>query len=298
MNTNALEPLGEGRMSALIEEAIREDLGMGDITTDAVVAAEAVGRGDFLAKEDGIIAGLSVAGMVFRFVDPEVHFHPSVQDGSRVAQGTSVASVYGSLHGILKAERTALNFLQRMSGIASLTAMFVAAVEGTGARITDTRKTAPGLRIFDKLAVALGGGVNHRFGLDDMAMIKDNHIAAAGGITEAVRRYLASAAERPHAVKVEVETKNLDEVREVLALTGVDRIMLDNYPLEAMREAVVLIGKRIEVEASGNVSLATVRAIAETGVDIISVGALTHSPKALDISLELRPSSAASGGAS
>ncbi len=287
MNEHQHEPYGESRMSALIEEAIFEDLGMGDITTDAVVPPDAVGRGEFLAKEQGIIAGLAVAAMVFQCLDPEIHFHPSVEEGASVAKGTVVAQVYGSLQGILKGERTALNFMQRMSGIATFTGSFVKAVQGTGARITDTRKTAPGLRLFDKLAVRMGGGVNHRYGLDDMAMIKDNHIAAAGGITEAVRRYQVAAPTGDHRPRLEVETKNLDEVKEVLGLQGIDRIMLDNFSIEEMQKAVVIIGKRLEVEASGNVSLTTVRAIAETGVDVISVGALTHSAKSLDISLEL-----------
>ena len=274
-------------MSAAIEEAIREDLGMGDITTDAVIEHGAQGRGDVLVKEDGIIAGLEVAEMVFRLVDDDVRFHALVTDGARVSKGTVAAKVHGSLHGILKGERTALNFMQRMSGIATLTGKFVEAIAGTRAKITDTRKTAPGLRMLEKYAVLAGGGVNHRFGLDDMVLIKDNHIAAAGGITAAVRRCLASRSQSSYPVKIEVETTNLEEVKEALLLEGLDRIMLDNFDLEEMRAAVKLIAGRMEIEASGNVSLATVRAIAETGVDFISVGALTHSPKALDISLDI-----------
>jgi nicotinate-nucleotide pyrophosphorylase (carboxylating) len=285
-------------MNALVEEALLEDLGMGDVTTDAVVDPDAQGKGEFFVKEEGVIAGLGVAGLVFQSVDPSIHFHPMSLDGEAVPKGKVVAMVHGPLHGILKAERTALNFLQRMSGIASLTWKFVSAVEGTGAKITDTRKTAPGLRVFDKAAVRLGGGVNHRFGLDDMAMIKDNHIAAAGGLTAAVTRYAAWADTRAHQVRLEVETKNLAEVREALQLSGIHRIMLDNFQVAEMREAVALINKRVEVEASGNVTLLTVRAIAETGVDFISVGALTHSPKALDISLDISSLGPTSGHAS
>jgi nicotinate-nucleotide pyrophosphorylase (carboxylating) len=289
MNDQSPDLPGESRMHALVEEALLEDLGMGDVTTDAVVDTDAQGKGEFLVKEQGVLAGLGVAGLVFQSVDPSIHFRPLGADGEAVATGKIVAMVHGPLQGILKAERTALNFLQRMSGIATLTWKFVEAVEGTGAKITDTRKTAPGLRLFDKLAVRMGGGVNHRFGLDDMAMIKDNHIAAAGGLTAAVRRYAERSGARSRHVRLEVETKNLDEVREALALEGIHRIMLDNFPVEEMRAAVALISRRAEVEASGNVSLLTVRAIAETGVDFISVGALTHSPKALDVSLEILP---------
>jgi len=287
MNDHHLEPFGESRMSALIEEAIFEDLGMGDVTTDAVVPPDAVGRGEFLVKEPGIIAGIGVAGMVFQCLDPDIHFHPSVEDGARVAKGTIIAQVYGPLQGILKAERTALNFLQRMSGIATLTRTYVNAVSGTNAKITDTRKTAPGLRILDKYAVRMGGGVNHRFGLDDMVLIKDNHIVAAGSIAKAVdacRRYLGT---RGFDRAIEVETKNLAEVDEALACTGLSRIMLDNFAVPDMRVAVGKIAHRVEVEASGGITLETVRPVAETGVDFISVGALTHSVKALDISLEL-----------
>jgi nicotinate-nucleotide pyrophosphorylase (carboxylating) len=281
------EYLGDSQLSAAIEGALMEDLAMGDVTTDAVVDPGAHGKGEFLVKEDGVLAGLVVAALVFQTVDPSVHFHPRTNDGDAVRRGTNAAMVHGPLQSLLKAERTALNFLQRMSGIATLTRRFVDAVEGTSAKITDTRKTVPGLRLFDKMAVRMGGGVNHRFGLDDMAMIKDNHIAAAGGITRAVALFHAWSAGASHPVLLEVETKNLDEVREALSLGGIHRIMLDNFTVDAMREAVALIGKRVEVEASGNVSLATVRAIAETGVDYISVGALTHSAKALDVSLEI-----------
>jgi nicotinate-nucleotide pyrophosphorylase (carboxylating) len=210
-----------------------------------------------------------------------------VQDGSAVNPGLVLARIDGNAKGILRGERTALNFLQRMSGIATLTGRFVRAVAGTGAKITDTRKTAPGLRALDKMAVRLGGGVNHRFGLDDMVLIKDNHIVAAGGIAAAVTRCRRYLGERRVEARIEVETKNLAEVDEALSCTGVGRIMLDNFDTGTMKKAVERIGRRVEVEASGGITLDTVRTCAETGVDFISVGALTHSVKALDISLEL-----------
>jgi nicotinate-nucleotide pyrophosphorylase (carboxylating) len=279
----------ESRIERLIEEAIMEDLGIGDITTDAIVPADEHGRGEIRAKEPGVIAGVGIASQVFLLVDPHLKCTPFVADGSAVTGESVVASVEGPVAGILKAERTALNILQRMSGIATLTRKFVEAVKGTGARITDTRKTAPGLRVLDKLAVRLGGGTNHRFGLDDMVLIKSNHIDSAGGIGRAVERSLRFLKEKEYRVRVEVETRTLDEVREAMRSPGIDRIMLDNYSISDMARAVKLIDHTVEVEASGNVSLETVRAIAETGVDYISVGALTHSPKALDLSLKILP---------
>ncbi len=276
-----------GALQRLIEAALLEDVGMGDVTSEAVFPEDQHGRAAFLCKEPGIIAGLEVAAMVMSFCDPDVQFNLVHPDGSEVAKGDIAATAAGSVRGLLKAERTALNLLQRMSGIATVTRQYVNAVRGTRARITDTRKTVPGLRLLDKWAVRLGGGVNHRFGLDDMVLIKDNHIAAAGGLTAAVTRCRAYLADRRLRLRVEVETKSLDEVREALHCGGVDRIMLDNFTPGAMREAVAVIGGRVEVEASGGITLQTVREVAETGVDVISVGALTHSVKALDISLEL-----------
>ena len=280
--------LNDSKISRLIEEALVEDIGLGDITTEALVPTNALGRADTLVKARGVIAGLEVAGLVFQYVDPNVSLKPLVNDGDEVEGGKIVASVEGPLAGILKAERTALNFLQRMSGIATLTRGFVKAVEGTRVKITDTRKTVPGLRILDKLSVELGGGVNHRFGLDDMVLIKNNHIAFAGGISSAIDKCLRFLHASNLNIKVEVETKNLNEVREVLKHKGIHRIMLDNFPIGDIRRAVQLINSRLETEASGNVSLENVRPIAETGVDYISIGALTHSPKALDISLEVK----------
>lgn len=275
-----------GRIHQIIEDALREDAGMGDITGEATIAADAPGVAEFLCKEAGTIAGLDVAGLVFQFCDPSATFGPRYEDGAVVPAGEVIAVVRGSARGLLKAERTALNLLQRMSGIATVTRRYVDAVKGTRARITDTRKTVPGLRVLDKAAVRAGGGVNHRFGLDDMVLIKDNHIAAAGGVTEAVRRCNAYLTTHALRIPVEVETTSLEQVREALACTGITRIMLDNFPLTAMREAVLLIDRRVEVEASGGITLETIRPVAETGVDLISVGALTHSVRALDISLD------------
>jgi len=282
--------LTDNKISRLIEEALLEDIGLGDITTDAIVEAAAAGHGDIRVKEAGVIAGLEIAALVFSLVDPRLIYKPACTDGFSVEAGKIVAVVDGPFSGILKAERTCLNILQRMSGIATLTQKFVDAVRGTGAKITDTRKTAPGLRILDKLAVRMGGGVNHRFALDDMVLIKDNHIAAAGGIEPAVKKCHNYLGRKNYKVKIEVETRSLEEVREAVRVGGIDRIMLDNFPPEEMKKAVRVINHTVEVEASGNVSLENVRGIAETGVDFISVGALTHSVRALDISLKIAQS--------
>jgi len=256
------------KINHLLEEALLEDIGMGDITTESTVAPDVQGRGNLLFKESGVVAGLSIIDELFRIVDHELVLQASLRDGEQVAKGTKGAVITGSLASILKGERVALNILQRMSGIATLTRKFVDEVKHTSAKITDTRKTAPGLRMLDKLAVNIGGGINHRFGLDDMILIK----------------YRSS---HNYPVQIEVETKNLAEVREALAHAGIQRIMLDNFTIPDMIDAVRLIAHKVEVEASGNVTLQTVRAIAETGVDIISVGALTHSAPALDISLKI-----------
>lgn len=283
--TNSL--LNDSRIARLIELALMEDVGMGDVTSDAVVDEAALCRGELLCKQGGVIAGLDVVALVFRFCDESITFDPLIADGSECPAGLVIGRMDGSTKGILRGERTALNFLQRMSGIASLTRRYVDAVTGTSAKITDTRKTVPGLRVLDKWAVRLGGGVNHRFGLDDMVLIKDNHIVAAGGITSAVMLCRAYLDEHNIQAAVEVETKTLDEVREALSCGGIQRIMLDNFALQDMSNAVELIAHAVEVEASGGISLSTVRSVAQTGVDFISVGALTHSVNALDISLEL-----------
>lgn len=277
----------DDRITRVIEAALIEDIGGGDATSEAILAEDAIGFAEFLCKAEGIVAGLMVAARVFSLVDAGLRMDPLVPDGSHVKRGETIARIRGSAKGILQGERTALNFLQRMSGIATATRAYVDAVAGTKARITDTRKTAPGLRVLDKLAVRLGGGVNHRFGLDDMVLIKDNHIVAAGSVTRAVELCTESLRRRGLSLPVEVETKNLEEIDEALRCAGITRIMLDNFPLDAMSEAVRRIAGRVEVEASGGITLGNVRQVAETGVDFISVGALTHSVRALDISLEL-----------
>ncbi len=264
-----------------IRRALAEDIGPGDVTTESIIPAEARMRGQIIAKQEGVVAGLDVAQAVYLAVDPQVDFRPQVDEGARVTRGQVLALVSGRTRSLLTAERTALNFLGRMSGIATLTRAFVDAVAGTKAVILDTRKTAPGLRAADKLAVRRGGGQNHRIGLYDMILIKDNHIDYAGSIGEAVRRARAAAP----GLEIEVEARTLEDVREALDL-GVERILLDNMSLDMMRAAVQLAAGRARLEASGNVTLETVRAIAETGVDFISSGALTHSPRVFDVSFD------------
>jgi nicotinate-nucleotide pyrophosphorylase (carboxylating) len=265
----------------LIRNALEEDIGAGDVTTTAVLTGTETGAARAVAKTDLVLAGIDVFRRTFLLLDPEIRFTAHFEDGRTIKRGEILAELTGGLAGILTAERTALNFLQRLSGIATTTRFYVEAVTGTRARILDTRKTAPGLRILDKYAVRIGGGGNHRFALYDGVLIKDNHITAAGGITPAIDR---ARQHIPHTLKIEVEVKNIAEVREALA-AGADAVMLDNMTPGAMGEAVLLIGGRVPVEASGNVTLANVRQIAETGVDFISVGALTHSVTAADISL-------------
>ncbi len=267
----------------IIRRALREDIGDGDVTTRCTVPAQALLAGRFIAKEAGVVAGLEVARLTFALLDASVEFTPHCADGECAAAGQVIATVGGPGRALLGGERVALNFLQRMSGIASLAHSFVTTVHGTRAIILDTRKTAPGLRLLDKWAVRLGGAQNHRSGLYDMVLIKDNHIAAVGGITQAVKRVRARD-KRKRAIEVEVKT--LAELQEALGL-AVDRIMFDNMSPDQMREAVRLTGGRVPLEASGNVTLETVAAVAATGVDYISVGALTHSVQALDISLKL-----------
>ncbi len=279
--------LTDSRIGRLIEQALFEDIGFGDITSESIISEDQLGRGIFLAKESGIISGIELVQVIYQYVDGQVTIEPKVQDGEMAQAGCDLAQLHGPMRSLLIGERVALNFIQRMSGIATLTHKYVHAIAGTKAKITDTRKTVPGLRVLDKKAVFDGGGVNHRFGLDQMVLIKDNHIAAAGGIREAVEQCRAYLTENKIDVKIEVETTTLEQVDELLALGNIDRIMLDNYSLENMKTAVLRINGAFEVEASGGVNLQTVRAIAETGVDFISVGALTHSPKAFDISLEI-----------
>lgn len=266
----------------IVRNALAEDVGTGDVTSVPIIPPTARLEGRFLVKARGVIAGLDVVGEVFAQVDPAIAYAPMVADGTPVLPGDVVARVAGCGPGILIAERTALNFMQRMSGIATLTRRYVDAVAGSRARILDTRKTAPGLRVLDKMAVTLGGGDNHRIGLYDMVLIKDNHIEAAGGIAAAVAR----VREQARGLAIEVEVESLAQLDEALAL-GVDRIMLDNMGPDTMREAVRRAAGRVELEASGGINLDTVAAVAATGVDLISVGALTHSVSALDVSLEI-----------
>jgi nicotinate-nucleotide pyrophosphorylase (carboxylating) len=262
--------------------ALAEDLGRGDVTTEATVAEDATCIAQLLLKEPGVVCGLPAAEAVFRVLDPDVSFEPFAADGDRFSERTELARISGLTRAVLTGERTALNILGRLSGIATLTSLFVDAIDGTGAEILDTRKTTPGLRALEKYAVRCGGGRNHRFGLDDGILVKDNHLRAAGGVRPAVDLLRAAGVSLP----IEVEAETLDDVREALA-AGAEQILLDNMPPALMREAVELVGGKATLEASGGVSLETVRAIAETGVDFVSVGALTHSARSLDVSLEL-----------
>jgi nicotinate-nucleotide pyrophosphorylase (carboxylating) len=264
-----------------IQRALEEDVGPGDATSESVIDPQASMRGRILAKQQGVVAGLDVAAAVYAQVDASIQFQPSVDEGEPVRPGQTLAIISGRARALLTAERTALNCLGRMSGIATLTRAFVSAVEGTKAVILDTRKTAPGLRMLDKLAVQRGGGENHRMGLYDMLLVKDNHIDFAGNMAEAIRRVRLA---NKH-LELEVEARTLEDVRVALDLE-VKRIMLDNMPLDTMRAAVALTQGRATLEASGNVTLENVRRIAETGVDYISVGALTHSAGTFDVSFD------------
>ncbi len=271
-------------LRSLIRRALNEDMGPGDVTTSSVLTGEEKGSALAVAKAEMVVAGIEVFKEVFLALDPDIRFIRSTVDGQGAAPGEVLAEVSGNLANILMAERTALNLLQRMCGVATHTMRFAGEIRGTRARILDTRKTMPGLRMLDKYAVRVGGGSNHRMGLFDGVLIKDNHIAAAGGIAKAVARARQGA---PHTLKIEVEAGNIQEVKEAAA-AGADIIMLDNMDLEEMREAVRLIEGRALTEASGNVNLSNVKRIAETGVDFISVGAITHSAPAADISLNIR----------
>jgi nicotinate-nucleotide pyrophosphorylase (carboxylating) len=271
-------------VETLIELALQEDLGAGDWTTDSLIPPDHQTRCAILAQADGVLCGVEVAKQVFQRLDSSVRFPDALQDGARLAPDTRVLTLEGNTRAILKAERTALNFLQRLSGIATRTRQFVDAVAGTGAQIVDTRKTTPALRLLEKYAVRIGGGRNHRVGLYDGILIKDNHLAALGGdIVEAVRRARQHA---HHLLAVEVECTTLTQVEQAVA-AGADGILLDNMPIETLREAVRLAKGRVRfLEASGGITLETVRAVAETGVDYISVGALTHSAPILPMHLE------------
>ncbi|WP_431085619.1 carboxylating nicotinate-nucleotide diphosphorylase [Paenibacillus sp. 8b26] len=273
-------------LTAQIRSWLREDTGSGDVTTRWTIEPNHQSKAVIHAKESGVVAGLPVAELVFRVVDPSLSFTPLVTDGQWIEQGTVLAEVTGSTHAILTGERLALNLIQRMSGIATRTKSFVDQLQGLSTRLVDTRKTTPGHRLLEKYAVRVGGGSNHRFGLYDAVMIKDNHIKGAGGIIQAVTR---ARTHIPHTMTIEVETENMEQIQEALN-AGADIIMLDNMSVQDMKEAVRFIREQaphVKTEASGNVSLDTVRAMAESGVDVISVGRLTYSFRNLDISLDL-----------
>ena len=267
----------------IVMRALSEDMPLGDITTDNIVSDEDVSNAELLAKQDAVIVGLAVAQHVFEVLDSRVKFTALIKDGDSVKKGDIIARVSGPTRALLKGERTALNFLQRLSAIATISNRYAMIVKDLPVKIADTRKTTPGLRLLEKYAVSAGGGSNHRFSLSDGVLIKDNHIAAAGGITNAINRVRASI---PHTVKIEVEVESLEEVQEALDCKA-DIIMLDNMSNEKMAEAVGLINKRALVEASGNISEETIYEVAKTGVDIISVGKLTHSANSVDISMNI-----------
>lgn len=274
-------------VSDFIRQALLEDTGDGDHTSLSTIGQSEQGKAKVMIKENGVVAGLVVADQVLNIVDSSMVVKTLFAEGASVKPGDVVMNVEGSVRSMLKAERLLLNCMQRMSGIASLTRRYVDAVAGTGAVILDTRKTTPNFRLFEKWAVTLGGGMNHRFGLYDMILIKDNHVDASGGIREALRKANAYLKEQGKDLKIEIETRNLEEVKQVIAAGGAHRIMLDNFKPEMIREAVELIHQKYETEASGGITLDNILEYARTGVNFISVGALTHSYKSLDISMKI-----------
>lgn len=281
--------LSEEQLDSIIDLALAEDTGQGDITTGALIPPDLAGKASILVKEEGILAGGEVARRVFQRVDPSLKVVVLTEDGDAVQPGDIVATITGKVTSILKTERTALNFLQRLSGIATLTARYVAATSGLAAKITDTRKTTPGLRLLEKHAVRMGGGHNHRFHLADAILIKDNHLAALRAMGMNLKDILAKARQNTgDGVTVEVEVTNTKEALDAL-MAGADIIMLDNMSPNEIRQVVKLVSGQARIEASGGITLTNVHQVAMTGVDIISIGALTHSPRALDISLELEP---------
>ncbi len=269
-----------------LKNAIHEDLGDGDHSSLACIPDTNIGKAKLLIKQNGILAGVEIAQKIFNFIDPSLSVEVIIPDGSVIKQGDIAFFVTGNTQSILKSERLVLNIMQRMSGISTLTNEYVKKISGTKAKILDTRKTTPGFRYFEKLAVKIGGGENHRMGLYDMIMLKDNHTDFAGGIKLAIKKTHEYLIETKRNLKVEIETRNLNDIKEVLATGGVDRIMLDNFTPELTREAVILINGKYETESSGGINLETIRQFAETGVDYISVGALTHQIKSLDMSLK------------
>lgn len=274
------------QVDKIISYALEEDIESGDITAKSIFPDYVKAEGIFLIKDDGVIAGLEIAKKVFKKVNAEIIFNRKLKDGDKVINGDIAATVKGSASSILTAERTALNFMQRMSGIATAVNLYQEKINHTKAKIIDTRKTVPGLRLLNKLAVRTGGAANHRMGLYDMFLIKDNHIAVAGSISKAIEACKEFNKKNNSSFKIEIETDNLEQVNEALS-AGVDRIMLDNYSIGEMKKAVELIEGKAEVEASGGITFETIQEVAETGVDFISIGAVTHSVKALDISLDI-----------
>ncbi len=269
-----------------ILNALAEDVGDGDHTSLATIPAGTTGKARLLVKDNGILAGMELAACIFSTIDPQLQLDTHLHDGSAISRGDVAFEVQGSVHSILKAERLVLNCMQRMSGIATKTSQLVQLLKGTGTRVLDTRKTTPGFRYFEKWAVAIGSGVNHRFGLFDMILIKDNHVDYSGGIRQAIEnahRYLKQTGRQ---LKIEIEVRSPAELQQALDTGGIDRIMLDNFDLATLREAVAAVNGRYETEASGGITAETIRAYAECGVDYISVGALTHSVKSLDLSLK------------
>ena len=270
-------------INKIIEQALLEDIGTGDITSESIVPSDLKAKGIIKTSEEGVVAGLNITSLVFKKLDSEIIFQEKIKDGTKVARSKVLAEITGSARTILKGERVGLNFLQRMSGIATITSKFCQEIEGFPVRIVDTRKTTPGLRILEKYAVSMGGGHNHRFGLYDAVLIKDNHITVAGGIrpaVDSVRKQIS------HTVKIEVEVENLSQLQDALRVKA-DIIMLDNMDLDTMEEAVKIAKGKALIEASGGITLGKVRKIAQTGVDLISIGSLTHSVKSLDISMEI-----------
>ena len=271
-------------IETIIEIALKEDIGAGDITTEAVFNAPKMSKSIIIAKDNGILAGIDIAEYIFLKIDSEINFKKLTEDGKTIAFGTRIAEISGDVKAILKAERTALNFLGRMTGIATSTAKLVQKIKGTKAKILDTRKTIPGLRILDKYSVSAGGGYNHRKGLFDMYMIKDNHIKAAGGINRAVKRVNKHRKEMSEKYRMEVEAETIEQVKTALS-AGVDRIMLDNMSIKTIKKAVEIAKGTVEIEVSGNVNSYNISEIAACGVDLISIGALTHSVQNIDFSL-------------
>jgi len=278
--------MSDNELRALIRHALDEDTGEGDHSSLACIPASAKGRARLLIKEIGIIAGLRVAREVFRITDPSLKIEIFLKDGDHISFGDIALTAEGNMHSLLRSERLVLNIMQRMSGIATATSYYVEKVRDTKARITDTRKTTPGMRFLEKEAVRIGGGINHRMGLYDMIMLKDNHTDFAGGITTAITRTKEYLKKNNLSLKIEVESRNLKEVNEILSASGVDRIMLDNFSIPMTVEAVKLIGNAAETESSGGINLENVRDYALCGVDYISIGALTHHIKSLDMSLK------------